>query len=130
MAKSIETLNSNSDALRDIVISAKADNELTSERIAKSQKDSNTIKVLTYVALIYLPAGLVAVISLPNPSSIGPEANLLLANIQLESCTIGGRWCSGCSRSYSSLAVVLVVPLLHTWSNGAYFSAYLVVGPS
>ena len=61
MLKSNEALNKSSDAMREIAIAAKAENELISTLIGKSQKDSHTVKVLTYIALIYLPASLVAV---------------------------------------------------------------------
>ena len=50
-----------SDALREIALAAKAENELISALISESRRDSRTLKVLTYIALIYLPAGLVAV---------------------------------------------------------------------
>ncbi|KAF6236137.1 hypothetical protein HO173_005766 [Letharia columbiana] len=60
IVKSNEALNKNSDAMREIAIAAKADNELISVLIGKSQNDSHTVKVLTYIALIYLPASLVA----------------------------------------------------------------------
>lgn len=61
IVKSNEALNKSSEAMREIALAAKAENELISALISKSQKDSHTVKVLTYIALIYLPASLVAV---------------------------------------------------------------------
>lgn len=66
IVKGNEALNKNSDAMREIAIAAKAENELMSALISKSQKDSHTVKVLTYIALIYLPASLVAVSLYPK----------------------------------------------------------------
>lgn len=60
IVKSNEALNKSSEAMREIALAAKAENELISALISKSQKDSHTVKVLTYIALIYLPASLVA----------------------------------------------------------------------
>lgn len=56
-----EALNRNSDLMREIAIAAKVENELMAVMVGKSQKDSHTIKLLTIIALIYLPASLVAV---------------------------------------------------------------------
>lgn len=61
LVKSNEAQNKSTDAMRQIALAAKAENELISALTSKSQKDSHTIKVLTYVALVYLPASLVAV---------------------------------------------------------------------
>lgn len=61
LVKSNEALHKSSDAIREIALAAKAENELISALIGKSQRDSHTVKVLTYIALIYLPASLVAV---------------------------------------------------------------------
>ena len=69
MIKSNEALNKSSDAMREIALAAKAENELISTLIGKSQKDSHTVKVLTYIALIYLPASLVAVSLHLGPTS-------------------------------------------------------------
>lgn len=56
-----EMLVKSNDAMREIALATKAENELMSALIGKSQRDSYTVKVLTYVALLYLPASLVAV---------------------------------------------------------------------
>lgn len=61
LVKSNDALQKSSDALCEIALATKAENELMSALIGKSQKDSHTVKVLTYTALIYLPASLVAV---------------------------------------------------------------------
>ena len=61
LVKSNDALQKSSDAMREIALAAKAENELMSALIAKSRRDSHTVKVLTYIALIYLPASLVAV---------------------------------------------------------------------
>ena len=50
-----------SNAMREIALAAKAENELMSALLSESQRDSRTVKVLTYIALVYLPASLVAV---------------------------------------------------------------------
>lgn len=47
--------------MREIAIAAKAENELIMVLIGKSQKDSYLIKLMTVIALLYLPANLVAV---------------------------------------------------------------------
>lgn len=60
LVKGNDALQKGSDAMRDIALATKAENELMSALIGKSQKDSHTVKVLTYTALIYLPASLVA----------------------------------------------------------------------
>lgn len=54
-------MNQNSHAMREIAIAAKKENAVVSALLGKTQKDSNTVKILTYTALIYLPANLVAV---------------------------------------------------------------------
>ena len=56
-----DMLVKSSDAMRQIALAAKAENELMSTLIGESRKDSRTVKILTYTALIYLPASLVAV---------------------------------------------------------------------
>ena len=56
-----DMLVKSNDAMREIALATKAENELMSALIGKSQRDSYTVKVLTYVALLYLPASLVAV---------------------------------------------------------------------
>lgn len=61
LVKSNNALQKSSDAMREIALATKAESELMSALIAKSQRDSHTVKVLTYIALIYLPASLVAV---------------------------------------------------------------------
>lgn len=61
LVKSNDALRKSSDAMREIALAAKAENELISALISRSQKDSHTVKILTYIALIYLPASLVAV---------------------------------------------------------------------
>ena len=61
LVKSNDALQKGSDAMREIALATKAENELMSALIGKSQKDSRTVKILTYTALIYLPASLVAV---------------------------------------------------------------------
>lgn len=70
IVKSNEALNKSSEAMREIALAAKAENELISALISKSQKDSHTVKVLTYTALIYLPASLVAVSFYPTSTSL------------------------------------------------------------
>ncbi|KAL9032456.1 MAG: hypothetical protein Q9214_007962, partial [Letrouitia sp. 1 TL-2023] len=60
MVKSNEALNRNSDVMRELAIAAKAENELTAVLVGKSQRESHTIKILTVIAMIYLPATLVA----------------------------------------------------------------------
>ena len=47
--------------MRDIAIATKTQQELMATLLSKSQKDSHTVKILTVIALIYLPASLVAV---------------------------------------------------------------------
>lgn len=69
LVKSNDALNKSSDAMREIALAAKAENELMSALISKSQKDSHTVKVLTCIALIYLPASLVAV-RFPPPATL------------------------------------------------------------
>lgn len=61
LVKSNDALRKSGDAMREIALAAKAENELMSALLGKSQRDSRTVKVLTYIALIYLPASLVAV---------------------------------------------------------------------
>ena len=61
LVKGNDALQKGSDAMREIALATKAENELMSALIGKSQKDSHTVKILTYTALIYLPASLVAV---------------------------------------------------------------------
>lgn len=61
LVKSNDALRRSSDAMREIALAAKAENERMSTLLGKSQRDSHTVKVLTYIALIYLPASLVAV---------------------------------------------------------------------
>ena len=56
-----DALRKSSDAMRDIALAAKAENELISALISNTQKDSHAVKILTYIATIYLPASLVAV---------------------------------------------------------------------
>ena len=74
MVKSNEALNRNSDAMRELAVAAKAENELIAVLIGKSQRDSHTIKVLTIIALIYVPASLVAV-------SLHPAFNLITTSV-------------------------------------------------
>ena len=47
--------------MRELALASKRENELMAVLGGKSQRDSHTIKILTIVALIYLPATLVAV---------------------------------------------------------------------
>ena len=61
LVKSNNALQRSSDAMREIALATKAESEIMSALISKSQRDSHTVKVLTYIALIYLPASLVAV---------------------------------------------------------------------
>ncbi len=61
MIRSNEALNQNGAAMREIAQAAKAENELIAILTRKAQKDSHTIKILSIVALIYLPASLTAV---------------------------------------------------------------------
>ena len=86
IVQSNDALNRNSDAMREIAIAAKADNELISILIGKSQKDSHTVKILTYIALIYLPASLVAVSSDPGfPSFLSAQlTKFWQGNIQFQ----------------------------------------------
>ena len=78
IVKSNDALQKGSDAMREIALATKAENELMSALIGKSQKDSRTVKILTYTALIYLPASLVAVS--PVTSSISTALRTELTN--------------------------------------------------
>lgn len=51
--------------MREITIATKTQQELMAAMLSKSQKDSHTVKILTAIALLYLPASLVAVGLLP-----------------------------------------------------------------
>ena len=77
LVKGNEALQKSSDAMREIALATKAENELMSALIGKSQKDSHTVKVLTYTALIYLPASLVAVSHI-TPSHLHHGRSLLI----------------------------------------------------
>ncbi|KAF8537378.1 hypothetical protein BDD12DRAFT_982194 [Trichophaea hybrida] len=59
--KITEAMRQNSDTMRVLAASAREDNEAIGRLAEKSQKDSRAVKVLTYVALMYLPAQLVAI---------------------------------------------------------------------
>lgn len=65
MVKSNEALNKNSDVMRELAVAAKSENELMAILAGRAQRDSRTIKILTVIALVYLPASLVAVSSMP-----------------------------------------------------------------
>jgi len=54
-------MRQNSDIMRVIAAGAREDNEMIGKLTEKAQRDSRAVKVLTYVALMYLPAQLVAV---------------------------------------------------------------------
>lgn len=79
MLKSNEALNRNSEVMREVALATKAENELMAILVGKSQRDSHTIKVLTIIALTYLPASLVAV-SLPH---VSPPSFLCLQIISM-----------------------------------------------
>jgi len=59
--KITEAMRQNSDIMRVIAAGAREDNEMIGKLTEKAQRDSRAVKVLTYVALMYLPAQLVAV---------------------------------------------------------------------
>lgn len=75
LVKSNNALQKSSDAMREIALATKAESELMSALIGKSQRDSHTVKVLTYIALIYLPASLVAVSPLASARASFPTAS-------------------------------------------------------
>jgi hypothetical protein len=47
--------------MREIAAAAREENKAVAQLLAKAQKDSRTVKVLTFVAMLYLPASLIAV---------------------------------------------------------------------
>jgi hypothetical protein len=56
-----EVLHKNGEALRQISFSTQLASEDTKMLLGKTQEDSRSMKILTFIALIYLPASLVAV---------------------------------------------------------------------
>ena len=133
LVKGNEALRRSSDAMREIALAAKAENELISALIGKSQQDSHAVKILTYIALVYLPASLVAVSS---SGSVMCECDLLLnektepiasglqGNIQLEFGTNQKQQHGRYRFSPRTVQVVLDVSMHHAWLDGADVPAY------
>ena len=100
-------MNRNSESMREITIATKTQQELIAAMLSKSQKDSHTVKILTAIALLYLPASLVAVSLLPPSHLLSIisfwRMNLTddsVGDIQLESSPNVKRW-GGTQRSSS-----------------------------
>ena len=124
LVKSNDALRRSSDAMREIALAAKAENELISALMGKFQRDSHAVKILTYIALIYLPASLVAVS--PFNSAIKhrkKKVNLLSfvlqGNLQFELGTDQKQQCGGYRFPPRYVQVFLVVSLHHTRLDGA-----------
>jgi hypothetical protein len=56
-----KAMHKSSESMREIAMAAKAENRAVALLLAKAQKDSRTVKILTFVAMLYLPASLIAV---------------------------------------------------------------------
>ena len=54
-------MRQNSDTMRVVAIATKKDTEIAGKLAEKAQRDSRSVKVLTFIAMLYLPASLVAV---------------------------------------------------------------------
>ncbi|MCJ1347143.1 hypothetical protein MMC31_005364 [Peltigera leucophlebia] len=73
LIKNSEELHRSSESAREIATAAKAEQEAVALILAKAQKDSSLVKILTFVAMLYLPASLIAtlftsnLIQLPSP---------------------------------------------------------------
>lgn len=61
LIKNSEELHRSSESAREIATAAKAEQEAVALIFAKAQKDSSLVKILTFVAMLYLPASLIAV---------------------------------------------------------------------
>lgn len=61
LIKNSEELHRSSESAREIATAAKAEQGAVALIFAKAQKDSSLVKILTFVAMLYLPASLIAV---------------------------------------------------------------------
>lgn len=61
LIKNSEELRRSSESAREIATAAKAEQETVALILARAQNDSSLVKILTFVALLYLPASLIAV---------------------------------------------------------------------
>lgn len=61
LIKNSEELHRSSESAREIATAAKAEQGAVAVILAKAQNDSSLVKILTFVALLYLPASLIAV---------------------------------------------------------------------
>jgi hypothetical protein len=60
-----EAIRSNGEALNQITSAIRTENEKLNELTSKTARDSKTMKALTFLATLYLPASLIAVRFLP-----------------------------------------------------------------
>lgn len=65
LIKNSEELHRSSESAREIATAAKAEQGAVALILAKAQKDSSLVKILTFVAMLYLPASLIAVRKAP-----------------------------------------------------------------
>lgn len=61
-----EAIRSNGEALKQITSAIRTENEKFNELTTQTAQDSKTIKALTFLATLYLPASLIAVRFLPR----------------------------------------------------------------
>jgi hypothetical protein len=64
MATTNEGIRDNGEVMKQLTIAANSENEVLGYLAKESHRDSRFVKILTFVALLYLPASLIAVIPL------------------------------------------------------------------
>lgn len=64
--RKIDMQNSHTEVLKNMAIASSAQGDSLRELAEKTHKDSRSIKTLTFIAMVYLPASLVAVSCLSN----------------------------------------------------------------
>jgi hypothetical protein len=68
--RGLEALKTSSSISSEMARLAQSDNKLMVDLTTKSRKDAQTLKTITILTMVYLPASFVSVSSLPLPFSL------------------------------------------------------------
>lgn len=76
MSETNERIHQNGEAVKQLIIASNAENQTLARLAEESQRGSRVLKVLTFVAMLYLPATLIAVTtSLALPRWLFPQSS-------------------------------------------------------
>ncbi|MCJ1343031.1 hypothetical protein MMC31_001220 [Peltigera leucophlebia] len=84
LIKNSEELHMSSESAREIATAAKAEQEAVALIVTKVQKDSSLVKILTFVAMLYIPASLIATFFTSNLIQLpSPEKALMIGKLNV-----------------------------------------------